>query len=157
MDYLIAYSSKTGTTKEIAERIAKMIEERGDKAEAKPISAIHDLSGYDRIILGSPVNGMKVLPEFNAFCREKASACNAPKDLFLVSYMFENGRSMWKKALQKEKTRLAEMLGARSSEFFGGRIDKQLPGFARLIFGIPRDTPLDIRNWVAIESWTKSL
>jgi menaquinone-dependent protoporphyrinogen oxidase len=157
MDYLIAYSSKTGTTKEIAERIAKILEERGDKAEAKPISAITGLSGYDRIILGSPVNGMKALGEFDSFCKEKASTSDAPKDLFLVSYMFENGRAMWKKALQKEKTRLAEMLDARSSEFFGGRIDKQLPGFARLIFGIPRDMPLDIRNWEAIESWGKSL
>jgi hypothetical protein len=100
---------------------------------------------------------MKALGEFDVFCKEKASASDAPKYLFLVSYMFENGRSMWKKALQKEKTRLAELLGARSAEFFGGRIDKQLPGFARLIFGIPRDTPLDIRNWEAIESWAKSL
>ena len=56
MKYLIAYISKTGTTEEIAKRIAGILEERGDKAEAKPISMIADLSGYDRIVLGSPVN-----------------------------------------------------------------------------------------------------
>ena len=157
MNYLFAYISKTGTTEEIAKRIAKLLEERGDTAQAMPISTIGELSGYDRIILGSPVNGMKVLPEFDAFCKEKALASRASKDLFMVSYIFEKGRPMWKKALQKEKTRLSELLGARSAEIFGGRIDKEFPGFARFIFGTPKNLPLDIRNWEAVEAWAKDL
>ncbi|MDX9826292.1 MAG: flavodoxin domain-containing protein [Spirochaetia bacterium] len=157
MKYLIAYISKTGTTEEIAKRIAGILEERGDKAEAKPISMIADLSGYDRIVLGSPVNGMKVLPEFDSFCKEKAAACSAPKDLFMVSYLFEKGRPMWRKAIQKDKNRLKGLLGARSAEIFGGKLEKQLPGFARFMFGTPKDLPLDIRNWQAIEAWAKNL
>ncbi|MDD3980891.1 MAG: flavodoxin domain-containing protein [Spirochaetia bacterium] len=157
MNYLVAYVSKTGTTEEIGVRIAKILEERGNRAETKPICDSLELSGYDRIILGSPVNGMKVLPEFDAFCKGKALACSAPKNLFIVSYLFENGRPMWRKAIQKEKSRLAGLLGARSAEIFGGRLEKELPVFARFMFGTPKDMPLDIRNWEAIDSWAKSL
>ncbi len=157
MNYLVAYISKTGTTKEIAQRIAEILQARGDKAEAKSLDTIGGISGYDRLILGSPVNGMKVLPEFDAFCKTQAASNGIPKDIFIVSYLFENGRPMWRKAIQKDRSRLQSLLNARSAEIFGGRLEKPLPGFARFMFGTPKDLPLDIRDWKKIEDWAKTL
>lgn len=157
MNYLIVYVSKTGTTKEIAHRIAEIIQARGDTAEAKSLDTVGDISGFDRLVLGSPVNGMKVLPEFDAFCKSQAASSGIPADIFIVSYLFENGRMMWRKAIQKDKSRLQALLNARSAEIFGGRLEKPLPGFARFMFGTPKDLPLDIRDWKKIEAWAGTL
>jgi len=79
MRILIAYISKTGTTEEIARKIGDVLKERagtgavkdssGARIDALPISEVDSalLQDCDRIILGSPINGMKVLPEFKTF------------------------------------------------------------------------------------------
>jgi menaquinone-dependent protoporphyrinogen IX oxidase len=157
MNYLVGYISKTGTTKAIAQRIAEILQARGDKADVNSLDTVGDISSYDRLILGSPVNGMKVLPEFDAFCKTQAASSGIPKDIFIVSYLFENGRPMWRKAIQKDRSRLQSLLNARSAEIFGGRLEKSLPGFARFMFGTPKDLPLDIRDWKKIEGWAKTL
>ena len=40
---------------------------------------------------------------------------------------------------------------------FGGRLAGPLPGFARFLFGVPADRPLDIRDWEAIRTWAGEL
>ncbi len=169
MKMLIAYISKTGTTEEIARKIGEILKERaragdvrdpdGAHIDVLPIADVQSalLKDYDRIILGSPVNGMKVLPEFKAFVEEKIAGSGKRVDLFIVSYMFGRGRKMWRNAISKEAERIRALAGASSVVIFGGRIAKALPGFARLIFGLPADLPLDQRDWAKIESWANGL
>ncbi len=165
MKILIAYISKTGTTEEIARKIAVILKERSDTdgssvlIDVLPISEVDSalLQDYDRIILGSPINGMKVLPEFKAFVGEKIAGLGKRIDLFIVSYMFERGRKMWRNAIHKDAKQTRALAGASSVEIFGGRIAKPLPGFARVIFGVPADLPLDQRDWAKIEAWAKAL
>lgn len=157
MKCLISYISRTGTTEEIARRIGEILEARGAEVDVEPIASVADLKGYDRLILGSPLNGMRVLPEFNAFLSEKVVGSGLPVDIFMVSYLFEHGRKGWKKTIQKDRERLRTLPGASSVEIFGGRLQSQLPGFARLIFGTSRDLPLDLRDWGKIEAWAASL
>jgi menaquinone-dependent protoporphyrinogen oxidase len=157
MKCLVCYVSKTGTTEEIAQRVGKILKARGNEVDISAIGSAPDIRGYDRIILGSPVNGMKVLPEFTAFLAGAIAGRGVPADIFIVSYMYEKGREIWKRAIRKEKTRLQVMVNPLSIEIFGGRLPEKLPGFARFIFGIPDDQPLDMRDWNRIEAWAASL
>lgn len=165
MNALIGYVSKTGTTEEIATHVGAALRERrpgvGEQNEWNvtilPLSEINSVQQYDRVLLGAPINGMKVLPELKTFIAEKIAGSNKPVDLFIVSYMFERGRKMWKNAISKEVERVRSLANASSARVFGGRIASPLPGFARFIFGIPKDSPLDQRDWKAIDEWTEAL
>jgi len=167
MKILIAYISKTGTTEEIARKICAILGESSnadadadasaDQIEVLPISEVDSIEQYDRLILGSPINGMKVLPEFKAFIEEKIANSGKLVDIFAVSYMFERGRKIWRNAIKKDVEKIQALAHASSAEIFGGRLQNVLPRFARLIFGLPRDLPLDLRDWGKIESWARKL
>lgn len=55
MNVLVAYASKYGSTRGIAERIAQRLREAGQQADARPVQAIEELFGYDAFVLGSAV------------------------------------------------------------------------------------------------------
>lgn len=50
---LVAYSSKHGATREIAERIAENLREAGQDADARPVRETGDLDDYEGFVLGS--------------------------------------------------------------------------------------------------------
>jgi menaquinone-dependent protoporphyrinogen oxidase len=161
MKILVAYISKTGTTEEIARRIGEILGAKGAEknidVEVAPIDGIGSVRGYDRLILGSPVNGMKVLPQFKEFLGAKVAGSNVPADIFIVSYLFERGRKVWKKAIRKDLEKIRTLAGASSAEIFAGRLPGPLPAFARFIFGTPKDLPLDMRDWGKIEAWAEGI
>lgn len=157
MKFLVCYYSKTGTTAEIAVRVGKILEERGADVEIKAIDSVTDFRGYDRLILGCPINGMNVVPEFKTFLAEKVAGSGIPSDIFIVSYLFEKGRNIFRKMIVRNTESIRASLNPRSMEIFAGRLPDKLPGFARLIFGTPPDLPLDLRDWVKIEAWARSL
>lgn len=52
---LVAYASKYGATKEIAEKIGEVLRQEGLPAAVLPVDGIRDLTPYKAIILGSAV------------------------------------------------------------------------------------------------------
>lgn len=157
MKCLIAYKTKTGSTEEIAQRVAEVLKRKGVDADVVSIDASPDIAGYSRVVLGCPVNGMKLMPEMEAYVTQMVVGKNVPVDLYVVSYMYNKGRAMWKKAIDKDVSRIASLASAQNTVVFGGRIAGMLPGFARVLFGIAKDTPLDQRDWGQIESWAADL
>lgn len=71
---LVCYATKTGSTRETAEAIAKELESKGFEAEAHALAQAGDLSSYDGVVVGAPVNGMAWHPEALAFVRDNAAA-----------------------------------------------------------------------------------
>lgn len=157
MKCFVGYVTKTGTTMEIAQRVGETLRSRGIEADVAAITVDRDLRAYDRLVFGCPINGMKVLPDFATYLGGYAARAGRPVDLFIVSYMFEKGRSMWRKAIRGEAERAKALVGAGTVEIFGGKIAGALPGFARFIFGVPSGMPADIRDWEKIDRWANSL
>lgn len=62
MSTLVAYASKHGATQGIAERIATTLKAAGHEAEARPVEAVDDLTGYDAFVVGSAVYGTNSSP-----------------------------------------------------------------------------------------------
>ena len=157
MKCLVGYMSKSGTTAEIAQRIGRVLEARGIEVEVKPVLTVENIRGYDRLVLGCPVNGMNVLPEFRAYLSDKVVGSGVPLDLFIVSYLFEKGRKVFRKVIAKNREIIRNLAGASSVEVFGGRLPAPLPPFMRFVFGTPADLALDIRDWDKIEAWAGKL
>ena len=55
MPVLVVYASKHGATREIAERVAQTMAAAGQQAQARPVMAAGDLTGYDAFVVGSAV------------------------------------------------------------------------------------------------------
>ncbi len=154
---LVGYVSKTNTTKEIAERIGSTLTRSGIETDVLPLSAVDSIEPYDALVLGSPINAMRLLPEFGAFVRAHAGIDRKTAGLFVVAYVYEHGRGLFRRMMQGsiKKARLATK--ARVSAVFGGRVPGPMPGPARLIFGLPRGLPADLRDWARIDEWAEKV
>jgi menaquinone-dependent protoporphyrinogen oxidase len=116
------------------------------------------LTGYDSVILGAPIHGMRWVPEAAAFVEAHGADLRAlPVALFAVSYMYGAARSNWNRAMEKSVRSAAESAGARTSTIFPGRVGSPLPGFARVLFGVPRDLPADRTDPEAVRAWARGL
>jgi menaquinone-dependent protoporphyrinogen oxidase len=52
LNVLVAYASKHGTTREVAESIAEALEQRGLVVEIEEAGRVHDITHYDAVIVG---------------------------------------------------------------------------------------------------------
>jgi menaquinone-dependent protoporphyrinogen oxidase len=155
---LVAYTSKTGTTRNYAEVLASALKGQGLEVDVRTLAEAGGMDGYDAVLVGSPINGMQLVPEATGFLgANQARLAGKKTAVFSVSYMHGKARGMWNKAIEKSTAKAAATAGALEWKVFPGRIDKPMPGFARLIFGFPADLPIDRQDPDAARSWASRL
>ena len=155
--YLITYATNTGTTKDIAEKIADRITQQGIIIDIKPSNQAENLGDYTGIILGAPINGMKLIQPLKDYIQTHQELIGKTLALFAVAYVYQNGRPFWRKLMDKDIAQTRTQLKTTITTVFGGKIDKRMPGFINFLFGTPKDLPLDIRNWEKIDQWADQL
>ena len=155
---LVAYTSKTGTTKGYADVLASTLKGQGFEVDVRTLAESGGFSAYDAVLIGAPINGMQLVPEAVSFLDANQGLLAGKKTaVFSVSYMHGKARGMWNKAIEKSTARAAATAGALDWKVFAGRIDKPMPGFARLIFGFPAELPLDRQDPQAAQAWAMEL
>ena len=155
---LVAYATKTGTTKEIAQEIARALQAEGLDAEARGIGSVEGLEGWSAVIVGAPINGMSWLPEALGFVRDHASALRSlPTAYFLVSYLLFQGGGFWKARIRAALDRVSAIAPPVGLGMFGGRLPAPLPTAARVLFGVRKGAPLDLVNPEAARAWARQL
>jgi len=152
----IVYVTKTNTTKEIAEEIAKVAREESWEVKVLPVSAIDDLEEFDAILIGAPINGMQWLPEAVEFVEKNQAALKEiSTSYYLVSYLMNSGGKRWKKMIDKSLNKVSALVKPLMIGKFDGRIEDEFGAVPRLLFGVKKGTPLDLRDWDAIRDWAK--
>jgi menaquinone-dependent protoporphyrinogen oxidase len=155
---LVAYTSKTGTTRNYAEVLASALKGQGLEVDVKTLAEAGSFDGYEAVLVGSPINGMQLVPEATSFlAANQARLAGKKTAVFSVSYMHGKARLLWNKAIEKSTARAAATAGALDWKVFPGRIDKPMPGFARLLFGFPADLPVDRQDPEAARAWATRL
>jgi len=158
MKILVAYVSKTGTTADIAVRIGHILQTKDHQVKVLTLGEAEDFSGFDMIVLGCPINGMRLLPEFQSFIGIHAMELARKRvALFAVSYLHGYGRKMWSKLIERETAKTAASMGTQIMEIFAGRLASKPSGGMAFMFGTPKDPVLDRRDWQAIEAWAQKL
>lgn len=154
---LIAYWTQSGSTKEAASIIAETLDSRGFKTTVSEIT-VAEPGNFDAVVIGSAIHGMRWAPEAASFIEKYAAVLSQKKiALFSVAYVYFTGKASWKKAVDGALTATYSRLTPIQTGLFPGRVDRKLPGIARLIFGIPKSAKADIFDREAIKAWATAL
>jgi menaquinone-dependent protoporphyrinogen oxidase len=162
---LVTYSTRTGSTKGVADSIGKTLSDLGENVDIFPMVEITDLSEYRAVIAGSAIQSGKWLPEAIDFIKKYKSDLNQkPFASFLVCMTLAMPKANeyhqfvadWLNPVRNQITPVSEGL-------FAGTLDiKKIPSLSdRIKFRISVMSGVwkegDHRDWNSIKSWTKNL
>jgi menaquinone-dependent protoporphyrinogen oxidase len=156
---LITYTTRYGSTAEVAEAIADELNKAGEAVVLLPINEVTDLSPYRAVIIGSPIYMGKWLPEPQVFVeRHQEELRNVPVAFFAV------GLSVADNTVESRKRAEASMDQVRLlvrpvhiGVFTGQIIPERLSLSDRAITTLIRAPSGDYRNWDAIRTWAREI
>jgi menaquinone-dependent protoporphyrinogen oxidase len=174
MKVLVAYASKAGSTKGIAEFIGEKLRERGVVVDVQEVSSVHGAEGYDAFVIGSAVYMFHWTKEAKQFVlRNKTLLASRPVWLFSsgpvgLQETDSKGRNLRDVTVSgpKEADELMEAARARDHRvFFGALYGNKLGGATGFIFKLIRRNKAtresmpdgDFRDWNEIEAWTNNI
>ena len=162
---LVTYASRTGSTAEAAEAIAKSLTQSGAQIDLLPMQAVKNLSPYRAVVIGSAIRKSKWLPEATQFIQvHRTELAQKPVAIFTVciTLAISNGEQ-YRQAVVAWTAPVRAQLHPVSEGLFAGKLDFQkLPlTLDSLLFRLAvvfRVIPKgDRRDWTAIHTWAQSL
>lgn len=156
----VGYATKTGSTVGVAERIGKVLGERGFDVDVRPMTETQSLDGYDKVVLGSAVNGGAWLPEAVEFVESNAAVLKEiPAAAFCVHIMNagDGDKETAKRLAYLDKVR--SVFRPVDEGFFMGKGPEEDVNFvmkwAFRAFGGAGEG--DCRDWGLISGWAQEL
>lgn len=157
MSVLVAFASKHGATKEIAEFIAVTLRGLGKEVDCLPAAAAPDPRRYEAVILGSAVYVGSWLVEATSFARGNASELAARPVWLFSSGPFGN-HVLDEDEQPRELEELRNRLVPKDHRVFFGALDMNKLAFEeRMVvkaLGAPEG---DFRDWDDIRAWTEGI
>jgi menaquinone-dependent protoporphyrinogen oxidase len=173
MKILVAYASRHGATKGIAERIAHTLEPRGHDVTLQPADQVPAVAGYDAFVIGGAAYAGHWLKEATAFVRtHRELLTSRPVWLFSsgpigTDLVDAKGRDVFEAARPAEFAEFAGSIHPRDEAIFFGAFDpdaKPIGLMERLgapfmhMPSVREAMPAgDFRDWPRIESWAEGI
>jgi menaquinone-dependent protoporphyrinogen oxidase len=170
MKILVAYATRHGATRGIAERIARTLEADGLEVTLSPVDQAPGLEGYDAFVVGSAAYLGRWLKEASAFVRHhRQTLAGRPVWLFSSGPVGANvpdskGVDPLKASEPREFVELEEELPTRDKRVFYGAYDPDLSAdtllgrLSHIIPAVKEALPAgDFRDWPAIEAWAHGI
>lgn len=162
---LVAYATKYGSTREVAEAIGARLREQGLGADVKPAREVRSLDGFDGVVVGSPLYIGSLLRDSVAFMeRHRAVLGKMPVAVFALGPITaEQGAAEGRGQLDAALKAKAPWVKPAAAEVFVGKYDPaSLRMLDKLIAVLPasplHDVPAhDERDWPAIGAWADTL
>jgi menaquinone-dependent protoporphyrinogen oxidase len=160
-DVLVAFASRHGATRGVAERIAARLRDGGLAVAVSPVEDIQELPPGRAVVLGSPVYDQRWPPEFDAFL-ERHLECLAGRRVWLFSVgTFGDGRRVIGPLMRREPRNIAEVREALQPHdyrvFAGVILRHQWPLPSRMLFHAFGGRLGDNRDWPAVDAWSESI
>ena len=155
---LVAYASKHGSTREIAEAIAAELEDAGLTVDCREAATVSTFAGYDLVVLGSAVYAGRWRRDAKRLLkRQERELARVPFWLFSSGPAGEKPTPPKWAEPQKLMAR-AERIGVREHVVFGGRIPQDPRNFVER--AMLKNTPVefqDLRDWDEIRQWAAGI
>jgi len=167
---LVAYATRHGATRGIAEHISRTLEQGGLEVTLAPVDRVGDIARYDAFVIGSAAYMGSWLKEASQFVRRHRSVL-ASRPVWLFSsgpvgteIIDAKGRDVVEASRPQEFAEFKTEVHPRDEKVFFGAFDpdaKPIGLMERLgapfmrMPSIRRELPAgDFRDWPAIEAWT---
>jgi menaquinone-dependent protoporphyrinogen oxidase len=170
MKVLVAYASRHGATKGIAERIAETLTGNGLETTLEPANGIADVREYDAFVVGAAAYAFHWLEGATKFVRHnKAVLANHPTWLFssgpLGDYEIDpkTGKDQRITTIPREFAEFTAEIKPRDEHIFFGAWDTNAPAVGlmeRFMKVMPAKDALpagDFRDWAEIEAWAAQI
>ena len=154
LNVLVAYASKHGTTREVAESIAQTLGERGLSVEIEEARGVGDITGFDAVVVG----GGLYMGKWHADARRLLKRHRGELAGKRVALFGMGPDSLEESKVAESRKQLDRALAATPEvkpiavTIFGGALE---PESWRFPFN--RLPAFDARNWDAIRGWAKDL
>ncbi len=152
---LVAYATKFGSTREIAEAIGEELAAAGLTAEVDAAASVWDLDPYDAVVLGSALYAAHWRREANRFVRQNLAALQARPVWLFSSGPLDHSADRADIPLTEHVARDVDPIGARGHRTFGGRLLADTPGLEPQV--LATHPTGDFRNWTAIRAWAHEI
>lgn len=171
MPVLVAYATRHGATRGIAERIAERLRAQGLDAEARPAAEVRDPDRYDAFVVGGAAYMFHWLGPATSFVEHNRTLlAGRPTWLFSsgpigTDLVDTDGRDVFEASIPNEFARLRELVHPRGEKVFFGAYDPRAKAigmaerFMSLMPASARDAlPAgDFRDWPAIDAWADEI
>ena len=151
---LVAYGTKAGSTREVAESIAAHLRRRLYSTDLEPAGSVTDLSDYDGVVLGGSIYMTRWHPDARRFLkRHRESLSRLPFAVFALgpltaaAHDMESSRGQLDHALERTPD-----LEPVAVAVFGGVVDPR-----KLTFPFSHMPASDARDWDAIHEWADNV
>jgi menaquinone-dependent protoporphyrinogen oxidase len=156
---LVTYATRAGSTFEVAEQVAETLRTTGASVEVRPVPAVHEVNGYDAVVIGSPIRMGQWLPEaVSSVQAQREPLSHIPTAYFLVSGLLRDDTPEMRAKVLAFLDPVRAILEPSSIGLFAGKIDfSKMDGLDRSIAEAVSTSEGDWRNWEAIRHWVQGL
>jgi menaquinone-dependent protoporphyrinogen oxidase len=152
---LIAYGSKRGGTREIADAIAETMLDEGLDVELADAADVEDVSEYDAVIIGGALYMGRWHRAARKLVTRKADELSAlPVWLFSSGPLDDSANQRVLPPTHQVESLMAR-IGARGHIVFGGRLASDAKGFPASVMA--KKMAGDWRAWHQIRDWAKQI
>jgi menaquinone-dependent protoporphyrinogen oxidase len=154
MGLLVAYGSKHGSTKEVAEAIAAKVKSAGREVEVRRAAEVEDVRPYEGVVLGGSLYFGRWHGDAARFLsKHRRKLSELPVAVFALGPQTAAPEDLAESRAQLDKAlRKVPEVEPRSIAVFGGVIDP-----AKLRFPLSRMPASEARDWDAVEAWADEI
>jgi menaquinone-dependent protoporphyrinogen oxidase len=170
MSILVAYATRHGATRGIAERITERLRAAGLDAEARPATEVRDAARYDAFVVGAAAYMFHWLEDATTFVkRNRALLAERPTWLFSsgpvgTDTVDKEGRDVLVASEPKEFAEFRDAIHPHDEKVFFGAIDPAAKpiGLAERVMSLMPAAKAalpqgDFRDWPAIDAWADAI
>jgi menaquinone-dependent protoporphyrinogen oxidase len=156
---LIAYASRLGSTREIAQVIGKVLARRGIGVEVRPVEEVEHLEGYQAVMVGSPIREGQWLPEARDFVQTHRDALRQlPLVYFAVSGLMSNPTPEHFHEVYGYLSEVRAMAEPWEVGIFAGSLDYDRLEPHQLVKVLSKGLPKgDFRRWQDVQAWAEDV
>ena len=151
---LVAYATKLGSTREIADVIGAELHDAGHDVDVLGVDEVHGLGGYDAVVLGSALYAAHWQRDANRFVQHHRGELAER-----LVWAFSSGPLDARLAAQDlpmtpHATEILAGIEVRGHRTFGGRLTPDADVDPQVLATHPIG---DFRDWTAIRGWGREL
>ncbi len=151
---LVTYGTRNGSTREVAEAVARTLAELELEVTTAPAAAAGDLSAFDGIVVGGSLYMGRLHPDAMGLLRRQRRLLErTPFAVFALGpkTAAEHDLAGARRQLEHNLAKV-DGLEPRAVVVFGGVVDP-----AKLRFPFSRLPASDARDWAAIDAWAREV